>query len=460
MRKVALYIVVVALMGCGTSVFDEEAYQDPGPVNPPGYQQPPSDVPIDPGVDADGDGFNGNQGDCNEQNKLINPAAMEVAGLRCHRAANCASGDCVDGFCRCSATADCSSAATCTKHRDCAFAGESCVNGACTSATACLPAQAGLSGQGKICRDNVDNDCNGKIDELPGKCDSSALSSGDPLDYALALELCGPDRACGTASPCPTGLTCRKGRCSFIKGASFNAGADSESRALAARFAKNGPFMAKAGQRFVILSTGKAVYDPKVTCPQSGTSFTNEHTDPDPAAGDSKAFDYVELALRIKVPANANSFDFSFHFFSAEYPEWLSSKYNDTFWVRLESQKFTGNISFDKNNTPIRIKSAFFDICDAIDTYPETKAMCTRPAQQLDGTGYARDCKSTYSGAKANGGSTGWLQTSAPVTPGETIRLVFSIFDKGDHSYDSAVLIDNFRWRLTPANKPFTGTIE
>jgi hypothetical protein len=61
---------------------------------------------------------------------------------------------------------------------------------------------------------------------------------------------------------------------------------------------------------------------------------------------------------------------------------------------------------------------------------------------------------------KANGGSTGWLHTSAPVTPGETIRLTFSIFDKGDHKWDSAVVIDNFRWKLAAAGKPITGTIE
>ena len=78
----------------------------------------------------------------------------------------------------------------------------------------------------------------------------------------------------------------------------------------------------------------------------------------------------------------------------------------------------------------------------------------------LSGTGYAEDCTTKHGDDLANGGSTGWLHTSAPVTPGETIRLVFSIFDKGDRRYDSSVLIDSFRWRLAPATKPITGTIE
>jgi hypothetical protein len=56
----------------------------------------------------------------------------------------------------------------------------------------------------------------------------------------------------------------------------------------------------------------------------------------------------------------------------------------------------------------------------------------------------------------ANGGSTDWLLTTSPVKPGEVMKLTFSIFDKGDHILDSAVLIDNFRWKVAPALRPHT----
>ena len=40
--------------------------------------------------------------------------------------------------------------------------------------------------------------------------------------------------------------------------------------------------------------------------------------------------------------------------------------------------------------------------------------------------------------------------------PGETIKPTFSNFDE-DQVLDSAVLIDNFQWNLTPALQPTTG---
>jgi hypothetical protein len=44
------------------------------------------------------------------------------------------------------------------------------------------------------------------------------------------------------------------------------------------------------------------------------------------------------------------------------------------------------------------------------------------------------------------GGATGWLTTKAPVKGGEVITLQFIIWDTGDASFDSSVLIDNFQW--------------
>ena len=73
-------------------------------------------------------------------------------------------------------------------------------------------------------------------------------------------------------------------------------------------------------------------------------------------------------------------------------------------------------------------------------------AGCTGSAE-LTGTGYEG----------ATGGGTGWLTTTAPVTPGETITLRFIVWDEGDHIYDSATLIDNFRWLADAVIGPVTG---
>ena len=54
-------------------------------------------------------------------------------------------------------------------------------------------------------------------------------------------------------------------------------------------------------------------------------------------------------------------------------------------------------------------------------------------------------------GASGEGGGSKWLQTDAPIVPGETITLNLQTFDVGDAAYDTNILLDNVRWNLTPA---------
>ncbi len=416
-----------------------------------------------PNSDMDDDGYSIKDGDCNDKDAAINPGAMEVAGLACRGPEECPNQRCYDGFCRCQESAECSSMSDCVGDIDCAFPGETCKNLKCVSSFSCHPAQEGMPNpQLKVCRDSTDNDCDNQVDELPESCDKlSELDQNDPYDYARAIGLCDTGRACGVENKCPGNLKCLKGKCTRVLSASFNVDADPRSHALASAFSRNGPFTPRQGESFVILSSGLADYDFSQTCPQEGTAFNNSHPDPDPDAGwDATAIDYVELALEIAVPSNAQSFQFDFHFFSTEYPEWVGSEYNDTFWVNLTSPDLNGNISFDKNGTPIRINNAFFDICDPDPSKPQTASMCSKPSVSLTGTGYAKECVMDSISA---GGSTDWLYTLSPVKnpstpkPPDTIKLVFSIFDKGDPVLDSTVLIDNFRWKLSPAKEPVTG---
>jgi MYXO-CTERM domain-containing protein len=51
-------------------------------------------------------------------------------------------------------------------------------------------------------------------------------------------------------------------------------------------------------------------------------------------------------------------------------------------------------------------------------------------------------------------GATPWLYTAAPVAPGSTITLTFGIFDSGDGTFDSTVLIDDFRWSARSLDAP------
>jgi hypothetical protein len=120
------------------------------------------------------------------------------------------------------------------------------------------------------------------------------------------------------------------------------------------------------------------------------------------------------------VPHTATSIEYSFAFFSTEYPIYYGSEYNDLFVGWLESEQWTGNVSFDAQGAPISLNAGFLDFRDDDATLPE-----------LAGT-----CMSGHAGTK-------WLSTTAPVTGGEEILLVLAIFDLSDSQLDSYVFVDD-----------------
>lgn len=157
------------------------------------------------------------------------------------------------------------------------------------------------------------------------------------------------------------------------------------------------------------------------------------------------ARDYAELRLKMTVPEWANSLAYDFAFFTVEYPVFYQRIFNDFFVAWLESKKWTGNISFDKQQNPISLNAGFLDFRDAVNgtpNDPDCKDGCKAP--ELHGS-----CFRTHAG-------TNWLTTKVGVTPGEEIELVFAIFDLGDARLDSYVILDNFRWGCDPQGKPQT----
>src|SRR6185436_7453719 len=81
------------------------------------------------------------------------------------------------------------------------------------------------------------------------------------------------------------------------------------------------------------------------------------------------AFNPVALRLRIRVPTNAHSFGFDHSFFSAEYPEYACSGFNDMWAVILQSSVAglpnNHNVVFDAQGTPGSVNLNFFDRCIA-----------------------------------------------------------------------------------------------
>lgn len=143
--------------------------------------------------------------------------------------------------------------------------------------------------------------------------------------------------------------------------------------------------------------------------------------------------DYAQLRFRATVPPETTSISYDIAFFTTEHPYYYETHYNDMYVGWLESETWTGNISFDEQGHPISLNATFLNYQDEQGTLPEFSGTCMR--------GHA---------------GTEWLTTTAPVVPGEEIEVVFAIFDMSDQKLDSFVFLDNFRWGCEGTSKPTT----
>lgn len=335
-----------------------------------------------PSVDDDGDGWSETQGDCNDCSALVNPGAYDYPG---------------NGF---------------------------------------------------------DDDCDGAVDNAPSSCDSGlSLTSSTGDDYAKAMDLCRFTSAGATGAAKTWGV---------ISGTSKLVRADAVGAAVAGQYgimplfgnsAHNG---AKRGANLAVFSSGKARYSgqssytkPKGWCGSYDAKTSSSvpcglSWNKSGCAAGKAGYDSAGIAFQVRVPTNAQCLSFRFHYLSSEYPEWVCTPYNDTFVAMLKSQSMvpgTGccgsapntrcNISYGASLTPVSVNNDLFGVPGC--------TSCSSPV--LAGTGFDGSC-SGYIG----GGSTDWLYSHAPVTPGEIATFHTSVWDTGDHVWDSTVLIDSWEW--------------
>ncbi|MEZ4365322.1 MAG: choice-of-anchor L domain-containing protein [Kofleriaceae bacterium] len=324
----------------------------------------------------------------------------------------------------------------------------------------------------------VDDNCDGVVDEVEALCDTGLSSaSSDPLDYARAIDLCRVATEDGVTwgvisatltLPDGTGLPAE------------------DSRSIRDAFGPN--VTPQAGARLIELSSGVAA-DANDSNPASG-DFSGDimNTESDfpadflaanggslpnapgcPGPNGSTAFDAVMLTLRIRTPSNARSFSLSTNFFSAEYPEWVCSPYNDFFLVLLDSA-YAGDPAnpADKNLAtytaadgavyPVGVNLAYgntglFRECQngatgcEFGATPGNQTTCTSSSQLL-GTGFDEPSPGACAAGSVLGGGTGWLTTSGNVLPGEVITVRIAVWDTSDPVLDSLAVIDNFRWSI------------
>lgn len=336
----------------------------------------------------------------------------------------------------------------------------------------------------------VDDDCDGTIDEATPSCDANLQSDSDtPLDYAAALDLCQtteedpplPERTWGVISaeltlangenmPLPVQRSIRPGFGDAIVpfgGESLVVLSSGRAAAIDQTAPTFAPF--ESGQ-----DLGTSVVAPADWLLANGNKFPTScdvNNNPNLPPPGIDANDSAMLKLRVRVPTNARSFATRIFFFSAEYAEWVCSSYND-FFVALIDSTGEGNPSdkniavYDDNGTlwPVglnilTVAPGLFSVCQS--GYVGCQAGlqnvwhdCAAGPDLLAGTGFDNiDSGESCNGANFPvGGGTGWLEMSGNVEPGETMEIRFALWDAGGHLFDALVLLDDWRWSLDAAS--------
>jgi hypothetical protein len=365
-----------------------------------------------------------------------------------------------------------------------------CGGDCCDSPALCGDPHLVNPGAFEVAGNMIDDDCDGVVDNaIAETCDTGLPSnSADPFDYARAMELC------QVATPADKKWGVLSARFVLPSGTGVP---NADQRAIRPAF---GGTTVRAGQSFVVLSTGNAAApgqtNPSYVAFQGGrvintssampadwlaannNNLPNAPGCPEPNGG-LVAQDPIMLELEIRVPSNAKSFKLSTNFLSSEYPEWTCSPFNDFFVVLLDSQ-WNGQPAnpADKNlavytsptmqKYPVGVNLAhgntgLFTVCQNGATgcagdVSGTINTCISTAE-LVGTGMdvlnpapAFNGDPGYCGTNNQaGGGTGWLVTQGNVKGGEVIKLRIALWDTSDGYYDSIAIIDNFEWSVEAA---------
>jgi len=355
------------------------------------------------------------------------------------------------------------------------------VAGDCCDSTECSRPELVNPGAFDAAGNNLDDDCDGKVDNTLTACDQGlASNSGQPLDYARGIDLC----QMTTQAEKKWGVI--NAELTLANGTGAPA---TQSHAIRPRFGTG--VTPRGGASLILLSTGAAAgkgdHNPDyqdfqdVVMPGNDTQsgFPQDFlaanggrlpNAPGCAAPDgNQAMDPVMLTLTIRVPTNARSFKLQTNFFSSEYPEYTCSKFNDFFVVLLDSayagpnpnpsdknlafyqpmgstQKYPVGVNLASGNTGLFTQCVNGRIgCSAGGSGSITTCKGT---DQLAGTGFDTDAWGECNSNSLEGGGTGWLQTSGNVKPGEVIKLRIAIWDTSDHILDSIAAIDAFEWSV------------
>jgi hypothetical protein len=362
-----------------------------------------------PNDDQDKDGFTPAQGDCNDCDANVNPGAVEVM----------------------------------TK-----------MDGGSSSSGA----GGGMPGV------PVDENCNGLIDDKDPDlqpCDDALAVDGDATAGAKAVDICRV-----AMKPKEWGIL--EAKWTLPDGSPSPGGNFDLGHGILASFGPN--VKVQKGHRMLGVSSGsaRAPTDPGY---QNVAGFNKGYTCNHPmgfpkesptcgVAVTGECHDGTALQVKVRVPTNAHGFSFNFNFFTYEWPGYVCSMFNDFFAAILSPIPQglpDGSITFDNKGNPVSVNNAFVQVCGCSGGPPCTAGgkqfTCSLGDLGLFGTGFGPDT------AGQDHGSTSWLLTTAPVSPGTEMTLRFLAYDSGDGILDSTGLVDNFAWIAEPGTQVGTTPI-
>lgn len=185
--------------------------------------------------------------------------------------------------------------------------------------------------------------------------------------------------------------------------------------------------------------------------------------------------DPIMLTLKIKAPINAEAFEFNLFFMSIEYPGTVCNEYNynDFFIALLDStyneknpgaeymNPYDKNLAKDEFGNPVGVDLApagLFKACKADCTNGVNKYKSCTGEEMLIGTGFEAGDTSWMNPTPcmSGHGGTGWLRVAGNIVPNEEFTIRLALWEQGevnygpDHSYDSTVVLDGFKWLPRP----------
>ena len=207
------------------------------------------------------------------------------------------------------------------------------------------------------------------------------------------------------------------------------------------------------------------------TVPQNG--LTNQCAGKEIPVGQ----DPIMLTLKIKAPVNAEAFEFNLFFMSIEYPQTVCKDFNDFFIALLDStyneknpgaeymNPYDKNLAKDEFGNPVGVDLApagLFKACRPDCNNGVNKWHSCVDETELIGTGFEAGNGLAMVACTSGHGGTGWLRVAGNIVPNEEFTLRFALWEQGevsygpDHSYDSTIVLDGFKWLPRPGKPGVT----